>query len=540
MRRAFRIALLPMLVSLAACGGGGGSVAIQPPETLPDADVSAVAKNDPGSVLPATWKQGPFIEIYVRGYQDSDGDGIGDLKGLTQRLDYLKELGVTGIWLMPVTQSQDNDHGYAVTDYRAIEKQYGSLADFDAFVAAAHARGIGVIIDYVMNHSAAQNPLFLNSSGAKDGARRDWYIWSSTKPSGWNIYGNDPWKSSSTGYYFAGFWDQMPDFNLRNANVLAYHHDSMRFWLNRGVDGFRFDAVGNLVENGPSAWEGQPENYVIMGDILSMLNGYQNRYMVCEAPIDPKGFSATSACGSAFAFGHNYDIVSAAKGSSSAVAAVANYFTGAPANMAAMVSNHDAFAGDRLWTQLNGNQPQYRLAVATYMLQPGVPFIYYGEEIGMANNNSLSGDWKLRTPMSWTADTTTAGFTTGKPFRAVSSNVATNNVAAQQADANSLLSFYKALISVRKAHPALSGGSYDNPQSTASMMSFVRTGGGEKVLVAINYGTSAAVASFTGLTGGAAVSAAWPASGTGGVVSGTGTFSASVPAQSFVVYSLPN
>ena len=539
MRRALRFALLPMLVSLAACGGGGGgSVTVVPPETLPDADVSAVAKSDPGSVLPATWKQGPFIEIYVRGYQDSDGDGIGDLKGLTQRLDYLKDLGVTGIWLMPVTQSQDNDHGYAVSDYRAIEKQYGSLADFDAFVAAAHARGIGVIIDYVMNHSAAQNPLFLNSSGAKDGARRDWYIWSSTKPSGWNIYGNDPWKSSSTGYYFAGFWDQMPDFNLRNASVLAYHHDSMRFWLNRGVDGFRFDAVGNLVENGPSAWEGQPENYVIMGDILSMLNGYQNRYMVCEAPIDPKGFSASSACGSAFAFGHNYDIVSAAKGSSSAVAAVANYFTGAPANMAAMVSNHDAFAGDRLWTQVNGNLPQYRLAVATYMLQPGVPFIYYGEEIGMANNNSLSGDWKLRTPMSWTADTTTAGFTTGKPFRAVSSNVSTNNVAAQLGDANSLLSFYKALISVRKAHPALAAGSYDNPQANGWTMSFTRSTASETALVAINYGSTASSVNFTGLPAGASVSVAWPASGVGGAVTSGGSFSTTVQPQSFVVYTI--
>ncbi|WP_374401942.1 alpha-amylase family glycosyl hydrolase [Niveibacterium sp.] len=537
MRRAFRFALLPMLVSLAACGGGGGSVSVQPPATLPDADVSAVAKSDPGSALPSTWKQGPFIEIYVRGYQDSDGDGIGDLKGLTQRLDYLKDLGVTGIWLMPVTQSQDNDHGYAVTDYRAIEKQYGSLADFDAFVAAAHARGIGVIIDYVMNHSAAQNPLFLNSSGAKDGARRDWYIWSATKPSGWSIYGNDPWKSSSTGYYFAGFWDQMPDFNLRNAKVLAYHHDSMRFWLNRGVDGFRFDAVGNLVENGSSAWEGQPENYTIMGAVLTMLNGYQNRYMVCEAPVAPEKFGGSDACGSAFAFGHNYDIVSAAKGSSSAVAAVANYFSGAPANMAAMVSNHDAFAGDRLWTQVNGNLPQYRLAVATYMLQPGVPFIYYGEEIGMANNNGLSGDWKLRTPMSWTADTTTAGFTTGKPFRAVSSNVATNNVAAQLGDANSLLSFYKALISMRKAHPSLAGGSYDNATANGWTMSFTRSTANETALVAINYGSSASSVTFSGLPAGATVSAAWPVSGVGGVASG-GNFTTAVQPQSFVVYTI--
>lgn len=538
MRSRTLLSLLPVVVALAGCGGSGGWAALGTPGTSTDADVSAVAKNDPGTALSTAWKQGPFIEIYVRGYKDSDGDGIGDLKGLTQQLDYLQQLGVTGIWLMPVTQSQDNDHGYAVTDYRAIEKQYGTLADFDAFVAAAHARGIGVIIDYVMNHSGSQNPLFVNSNSAADSARRNWYIWQSTKPSGWSIYGNDPWYAGTVGYYFAGFWSQMPDFNLRNASVIDYHNNSMRFWLNRGVDGFRFDAVGNLVENGPSAWEGQPENYTIMGNVQTLLNGYQNRYMVCEAPVDPKGFSASTACGSAFAFQHNYDIVSAAKGSSSAVAAVANYFTGAPANMATMVSNHDAFAGDRLWTQVGGDLKQYRLAAATYLLQPGVPFIYYGEEIGMANNTSLSGDWKLRTPMSWTADTSTAGFTTGTPFRAPSSNVATNNVVAQQADANSLLNFYKALISLRKAHPALASGGYDNAQANGWTMSFSRSATGETALVAVNYGTTASAVTFTGLPAGFPVAAAWPASGTGGLVSSSGTFAATVPPQSFIVYSI--
>ncbi|GAA5174230.1 alpha-amylase family glycosyl hydrolase [Niveibacterium umoris] len=533
------LSLIPLVAALAACGGGGGFAGLGTTTNSGDADVSAVAKNDPGSPLPATWKQGPFAEIYVRGYKDSDGDGIGDLKGLTQQLDYLQQLGVTGIWLMPVTQSQDNDHGYAVTDYRAIEKQYGSLADFDAFIKAAHDRGIGVIIDYVMNHSGAKNPLFINSSSATDSTRRNWYIWQSTKPSGWSIYGSDPWKSSSTGYYFAGFWDQMPDFNLRNADVIAYHQNSMRFWLNRGVDGFRFDAVGNLVENGPNAWEGQPENYTIMGDVHTMLGGYANRYMVCEAPIDPVGFSASTACGSAFAFGHNYDIVSAAKGSStSAVTVVANYFSSAPLGIATMVSNHDAFAGDRLWTQVNGDQKQYRLAAATYLLQPGVPFIYYGEEIGMANNSSLSGDWKLRTPMSWTSDSATAGFTSGTPFRALSSNSTTNNVAAQQADANSLLNFYKAVIAMRKAHPALASGSYDNPQSSGLTMSFTRSATNEMALVAINYGTSAANVNFTGLPASASVAAAWPASGVGGVATTGGTFSATVPAQSFVVFTI--
>ena len=166
-----------VLALLAGCGGG--SAAAQP---LPAVDVSAVAAADPGTRLPADWKNGVFIEIYVRGYKDSDGDGIGDLKGLTASLDYLQSLGITGIWLMPVAQSQDHDHGYAVADYRSIEKDYGTLADFDAFVAQAHTRGIGVIIDYVMNHSAADNALFENSSASAGNPYRDWYVWQPSAP----------------------------------------------------------------------------------------------------------------------------------------------------------------------------------------------------------------------------------------------------------------------------------------------------------------------------------------------------------------------
>jgi glycosidase len=257
-------AALLLALLLAACGGGGAASTESPPA----ADLSTVAQVASPSALPASWRHGAMMEIYVRGYQDSDGDGIGDLRGLISRLDYLKDLGITGVWLMPVTKSQDRDHGYAVSDYRAIETDYGSLADFDELLAQAHARGIGVIIDYVMNHSGATNPLFLNARHAADNGLRDWYLWSERAPSSdWRIYGSYPWHPGSTGWYFAGFWSQMPDFNLRNAQVTAYHHSSLRFWLNRGVDGFRFDAVGNLIENGPAAWENQPENDAVMSAV---------------------------------------------------------------------------------------------------------------------------------------------------------------------------------------------------------------------------------------------------------------------------------
>ena len=521
---------------LAGCGGGGGSGG---GPVLPGVDVSAVAPADPGSALPAHWQNGTFMEVFVRAYKDSDGDGHGDLKGLTAKLDYLKDLGVTGLWLMPVTASQDHDHGYAVSDFRAIESAYGSMADLDELLKQAHARGIGVILDYVMNHSAAQNALFVNSSAAADNAFRDWYVWSASHPAGWSIYGSDPWHAVGSGWYFAPFWDQMPDFNLLNPAVVSYHQDNLRFWLNRGADGFRFDAVGNLVEHGPTAWENQPENYVLMGAARSLLNGYAQRYMVCEAPADPAGFGAAGACGSAFAFGHQHDIVAAAKGSATAVNNVANYFAaGQASNQGTIISNHDSFAGDRLYDQVGGNLAQYRLAAATYLLQPGIPFIYYGEEIGMAGGAGLSGDARLRTPMSWNANA--SGFTSGSPFRGLSANIGSFNAEAQAADPASLLAFYKSMLKLRKDSAALARGSYEVPAVEGSVLSFQRHQDAQHALVVINYGPAGTNVALGGLKPNLSSLAAaftWPAGSATLSTGADGTARIQAPAQSVTVFT---
>lgn len=524
--------VLATVLALAACGGGGGGGGSSGP--LPEVVTTPVAAEDPGSSLPADWRQGPFAEIFVRGYQDSDGDGIGDLAGLTDRLDYLRELGVTGLWLMPVTRSQDRDHGYAVTDYRRIERDYGSLSDMDTLLREAHARGIGVVIDYVMNHSAAQHPAFVNAASGTGNPFRDWYLFQSNPPGGWSVYGGNPWRNGASGWYYAPFWDQMPDFNLRNAEVVAWHHDNLRFWLNRGVDGFRFDAVGNLVENGPAAWENQPENFTLMNSVRQLVGGYQQRFLVCEGPSRPLEFA--TACGSAFAFGHQTNVINAARGDANAIAAVASYFDSAPAGMSTMLSNHDSFAGQRLWDQLGGEIAQYRLAAATYLLQPGTPFIYYGEEIGMAGAAGLGGDPKLRTPMSWTGNAVRAGFTTGTPFRALSANVATNNVEAQQADPNSLLHWYKAVIAVRRAHPALTLGTHAGATASGSKLVFQRVHAGQRAVVMINYGTGGATIAAGGLPAGATLVNAFPASGGNAVADGAGTARVNVPAQSVRVF----
>lgn len=519
---------------LAACGGGSGSS--QPPTTT--VDVSAVAKADPGSTLPANWHtSGAFMEIYVRGFNDSNGDGFGDLNGVTQKLDYLQNLGIKGIWLMPITKSYDRDHGYATSDYRDLETDYGSMADLQNLLTQAHNRGIGVIMDYVINHSAATNPLFVDANSAANAAYRNWYIWSDTHPSGWSIYGNDPWKSGTGGYYFAGFWDQMPDLNLANPDVVAYQNNNLRFWLNKGIDGFRFDAVGNLFENGPSAWESQPQSYTHMGNVRTLLNGYSQRYMVCESPADPLGFGANSSCASAFAFGHNYDLVNAAKGSTSAIQAVGDYFKTAPASMATMASNHDNFAGARIYNQVNGNVATYKMVAAAYLTQPGIPFIYYGEEIGMAGGTGLSGDWALRTPMSWTANTSNAGFTTSStPFRALSSNVATYNVAAQQADANSIFNFYKALLTLRNTHPALATGSYQFSSVVGSTLSFQRNSGTDHILVVLNYGTNAASVTVNNLPASTTLTPLFPATLSASVSNGSGQATVFPAAQSVSIY----
>jgi alpha-amylase len=463
-----------------------------------DLDPVAVADQDSG--LDEDWyRKAVFMEIYVRGYKDSDGDGIGDFRGLTEKLDYLQELGVRGIWLMPITESWDDDHGYATEDYRAVESDYGTMDDFEDFLAEAHERGIGVIIDYVMNHSAAANYLFVDSLRGK-GDKRDWYVWSPTNP-GWVNWGGSPtWHLGMGGYYYGVFWDRMPDFNLRNEDVLQYHFDNLRFWLNRGVDGFRFDAVGTFVENDGSAWESQPENYQIMGRVRDVLDAYGKRFLICEEPAQPQRATQNDACGSAFAFGLNYDLVASAREGATQPGVPAYLDTAPISQMGIILANHDSFAGNRLIKQFGGDETKYRLAAATALTLPGIPFVYYGEEIGIGTTQGENGgDWALRSPMSWTSDARTAGFTTGTPFRRVADNVATHNVEVETGKPESLLSFYQSMIALRNAHASLAQGDFVRLQAD-EVLAFRRAVAGEASLVVINYGAETRTLALDGGT----------------------------------------
>jgi glycosidase len=275
-----------------------------------------------------------------------------------------------------------------------------------------------------------------------------------------------------------------------------------------------------------------------MAGVQATLSPYSNRFMVCEAPAAPLRFAQSDSCGSSFAFGYQYDLVRAAQGSVADIARIATYWSAAPEGMVGFASNHDSFAGQRLFDQLGGDQKRMQMAAATYLLQTRKPFIYYGEEVGMAGAGSLSGDAKLRTPMSWTNDSVRTGFTTGQPFRALSSNLANANVALQDSDPSSLLNFYRSMITLRRSLPSLQRGTYEAASSSATVMGFQRALGAERTLVALNYGTNVGALQAKGLAASAKLRRLWPVSGGDLQADAAGSVELSLPAQSVAVFAV--
>ena len=504
--------------------------------------------------LPPHWHHGAFMEVFVRGFADSNGDGVGDLRGLTSRLGDLNALGITGLWLMPITASGDHDHGYATTDHRAIEPAYGTLADLDALLRRARQLGIGVVMDYVVNHAASEHPFFVDARLKPSSPWRDWWVWSATEPKGWDIWGHNPWYSASDqpwgfsgdikqlqprptdplGYYFGTFGPHMPDFNLLNPRVFAYHQDSLRFWLNRGLGGFRLDATPHLVEGDAVNWNDQPASRAMTKLLQDLVKSYPGRYTVCEATASPEAWGSPAVCGGAFAFGYVHHFVRAAQGQAESVRELATYYRTARPTMATFVSSHDIFAGERLWDQVGGDERRYKLAAAGYLLQPGTPYIYYGEEVGQAGLKGLPGDQPLRGPMSWTPE---GGFSSGAPFRALSPNVRSHNWQTQRADPNSIWHFYRAMLGLRNGLPSVARGSFEHSFADGLVLGFQRVLGRERTLVLINYGEQAATVSVPGLAAGQTLKAAYPAQGPALRGQGAGGTAVTVPPLQVRVYS---
>lgn len=529
---------LPLL----ACGGSGAapnpsgvSSPTPAPSTIAVTDRAAVQLAVPGSSLAKDWPYGAVMQIYVRAYQDSNGDGIGDLKGLTQRLDYLSSLGIKGIWLMPVTASSDRDHGYAVQDYRAIEPDYGSAEDLRAFIQAAHAKGIGVITDYLINHASDQHPLFRNARSSPTHPDREYFVWQVQKPTGWDVWGKDPWYATDTGHYFATFGSNMPDFNWRNPAVETFHFDNIRHWLNLGLDGIRFDATKHLVENDARNWDNQPESHAIMRRVRELVRQVPHAHMVCEAPAAVK--DTTESCGQAFDFDLPGKLFSAVNNPTQAhVAALASHIRSLPANPAVFLSNHDRFAGDRVWNQVKGDLGRAKRAAASILLLPGTPYLYYGEEIGMSSNASLSGDWGLRTPMSWAASS--SGFSSGQPFRAASDNQAQQNVALEEGRPDGVLHFYRQLIQLRNMRPSIAQGQRLQVLAEGSVLGMELRHENEGTLVLINYGEEVVTQAVSGLSRWRVARPVLGATGADSPVSSEGTLRVSLPAGAVAVFAL--
>ncbi len=456
---------------------------------------------------PATtgwWKGAVVYEVFVRSFADSDGDGTGDLKGLTARLDYLNDgdpgtttdLGVDAVWLMPIFPSPSY-HGYDVADYRSVNPQYGTLGDFDAFVAAAHQRGIRVILDMVLNHSSSQHPWFLDSASGPAAAKRDWYVWSATDPGWFRPFGSgSDWYLLNGAYYYGIFSPFMPDMNLGNPAVEAELTDAMKFWLARGVDGFRLDAVRYYFASGPLAQQDQPDTHAFLRRLRQALPA---ALLVDEAwapaTIVATYYGKGDEAQLAFSFDLAAALVSAgstgdASGFTNAFAAAQTSLAGKdPGFQAPFLTNHDQV---RVLRAMGGDPGAARVAAAALMALPGTPFLYYGEEIGM-QGGTTADDRDKRTPFHWTSTGPGYGFTTGASTWWPTPELAGVAADSQRADPASLWNLSRRLLALRHQRAELSGGDAVLPSVSGGSGIFAlrRSSGGGRVLFVANFGTGA-------------------------------------------------
>jgi glycosidase len=438
-------------------------------------------------------------EVFVRSFSDSDGDGVGDLEGLIQRLDYINDgnadtrndLGATCVWLMPIAASTSY-HGYDVTDYYRVDPRYGTNEDFKRLIEEAHRRGIRVLVDMVINHISSEHPFFKHALLYRDSPYRDWFRWS-TAPGPPNEWGSNTWHPAPTRdeYYYGFFWHGMPDLNWEAAAVREEMTRVATFWLEEmGVDGFRLDAVRHLMEDD----EGHAANVARTHD---MLREYAAHIRAADADAFTIGevFDSTDVLlryypdqlDAYFAFEVSDAILEAVRtgSSTSLLASVLRLQDTVPTDRwAPFLRNHDQ---TRTMTWLDGDVERARLAASLLLTLPGIPFIYYGEEIGMTGDKP---DPRLRTPMHWSLEPA-AGFTEGIPWEPLQPDSFTANVAALSDDAGSLLSHYRHLIRLRTEHPALGPGELvPLDAGSAQIAAFLRREGEHSALVIANLGAT--------------------------------------------------
>lgn len=441
------------------------------------------------------WNDNVFYEIFVRSFYDSNGDGRGDFQGLIQKLDYLNDgdpntdtdLGITGIWFMPINPSPSY-HGYDVTDYRGINPHFGTMNDFKLFVQLAQARGIKIIIDLVMNHSSRQHPWFQQSASSTNSPYRDWYIWRATNPGYPGSWGQQVWHSYNSAFYFGMFWSGMPDLNMANQAAKQEIFDITAYWLDSiGVDGFRLDAIKHLFEDG-QVMEHVPATFTFLQEYNTFYKGVNPDALtvgeVWSSTPQVVPYVTNNRLDLCFEFDLASAIITGVKnGTPSTVRSRMDIVNSSYPFLqyATFLTNHDQ---DRVFGQLSNSIEKMKLAASIYLTLPGVPFIYYGEEVAMVG---FGADENKRRPMQWNAGAN-AGFTTGTPWYPLFSDYSQNNVAVMQANPNSLWNRYATFIKIRNAETSLRQGAYrSGTSSSASVYNYIRSLNDEAVFVVHNF-----------------------------------------------------
>jgi alpha-glucosidase len=480
------------------------------------------------------WQRGIIYQVYPRSFQDSNGDGVGDLPGITARLDYLHWLGVDAVWISPIYPSPMADFGYDVSDYTGIHPLFGSQDDFDVLLREAHARGLKVILDFVPNHSSSQHPWFRESRSSRDNPKRDWYIWRDPAPDGgppnnWlSNFGGPAWTfDEATGqFYYHAFLREQPDLNWRNPQVVDAMLDVLRFWLERGVDGFRVDVIWHLIkdeefrDNPPDpTWTpgkrpydallkvhstDQPEVHEVISRMRRLFNEYDERVLIGEIylPVERLvAYYGEEMSGVHLPF--NFQLVLARWDAR---------------HLARLIDEYEAALPPEGWPNwVLGNHDQHRIATRVGIAQAGVaamllltlrgtPTLYYGDEIGMRDvrippervqdpyeknvpGRGLGRDPE-RTPMQWSAQEN-AGFTTGEPWLPIADDYREVNMEAERDDPRSMLTLYRRLIDLRRREPALEVGRFDPVEAQGDMLAYIRrarSGKGD-FLIALNLGS---------------------------------------------------
>jgi alpha-glucosidase len=482
------------------------------------------------------WQNGIFYQIYPRSFQDSNADGVGDLAGIVNRLPYLAELGIDAIWLSPVFPSPMADFGYDIADYAGIDPLFGTMEDFDALVSAAHETGLKIILDLVPNHTSDQHPWFIEARASRDNPKRDWYLWRDPKPDGsvpnnWlSEFGGSAWTfDEATGqYYYHAFLAQQPDLNWRNRQVREAIYDVMRFWLRKGVDGFRVDVIWHLIkdaefrDNPPNPYyycEGrpphetiltqystdQPEVHEVVAEMRRVTEEFGSRVLIGEIYLPLQrlvAYYGNDLAGAQMPF--NFALLSTLWSARSIEKIIGEYESALPPGAWPnwVLGNHDR---PRVASRVGPEQA--RVAAMLLLTLRGTPTLYYGDEIGMRqvaiapdqvrdpfekNVPGIGvGRDGCRTPMQWNA-MRNAGFSVAAPWLPVAHDFFRENVVTLDADPGSILTLYRALIQLRKRLPQLRSGTYEPVGSQGDLLLYRRRGEGEALIMVLNLGAEPA------------------------------------------------